>query len=184
MLLVVGGHRRKIGKSAIVSGLIRNLPRAGWTAVKITTHLHTEAPGQEEYLVHEESSSAETDSGRYLDAGAVRSFWVSARPGALSKAMPEIRRLAAESRNTIIESNSILDHIEPDLYLVVVAPGVKDWKDSARRHLERADAFIVVAGEPGAVDDLPLPGDKPRFEVSAPSFESRSLIQFVERRLR
>ena len=39
-LLVVGGHTRNIGKTALVVDLIRAFPEAAWTAVKITQYGH------------------------------------------------------------------------------------------------------------------------------------------------
>ena len=36
MLVVVGGHSRNIGKTSVVSGLIRRLREYHWTALKIT----------------------------------------------------------------------------------------------------------------------------------------------------
>ena len=38
--LVVGGHTRNIGKSALVVDIIRAFPEAAWSAVKITQHGH------------------------------------------------------------------------------------------------------------------------------------------------
>jgi len=37
-LVVVGGQGRKVGKTSVISGLIRGLPTLAWTAVKISHH--------------------------------------------------------------------------------------------------------------------------------------------------
>jgi hypothetical protein len=184
MIVVVGGHSRKIGKSAVVAGLIRALQWANWTAIKVTTHQHEELDLAEELVVMEEHSPTTTDSGRYLAAGAARAYWVAAPHGALAGALPAVKRIIAESRHTIIESNSILDHLCPDLYLAVIDPEVGDWKASARRHLEQADALLVVArGNTPESDELSLPTGCPRFTLMAPAYESDDLIRFVCERL-
>ncbi len=84
--------------------------------------------------------------GRYLAAGAVRSFWVRTRTGDLAVAMPRIRKEIAGAENVVIESNSILRFLRPDLYLSVLDPGVGDFKDSAKYFLDRADAVLVAEG--------------------------------------
>jgi peptide subunit release factor RF-3 len=62
--------------------------------------------------------------------------------------MPGIRKeLAAIEEaggNAILESNSILQFLQPDLYLSVLDAGTADFKESARRYLARADAVLVV----------------------------------------
>ena len=183
MVVVVGGHSRKIGKSSVVAGLIRSLRRAEWTAIKVTAHLHDTDSAEAGFVVHEEESATSTDSGRYHAAGAVRSFWISASRGGMESAAQEVRRLAAAARNTIVESNSILDFIEPDLFLVVIDPTVEDWKDSARRQLKRADALVVVRRNQVAGSGLPLVEDRTQFTVVAPDYESPDLVALVEQRL-
>jgi hypothetical protein len=183
LVVVVGGHSRKIGKSSVVAGLIRPLRRAEWTAIKVTAHLHDADSVEAGFVVHEEAFATSTDSGRYLAAGAVRSFWISASSGAMERAAQEVRRIAAAARNTIIESNSILEFLEPDLFLVVIDPTVEEWKDSARRQLKRADALVVVGPNQAPSSGLPLAGDRIQFTVLAPDYESPDLVALVEQRL-
>ena len=91
MLVVVGGHSRNIGKTAVVAGLIRKLRDRHWTAVKITQYGHGQCsdngkdcgcePEAAEGIEHpfalsEEYEPSKTDSGRFLAAGAERSFWL------------------------------------------------------------------------------------------------------------
>ena len=87
MLLVVGGHSRDIGKTSLMTGLIRNLRSRDWTALKITqygnslcTH-HTgetvcgcEPEDGSEFALSEEYEPNDTDTGRFLKAGAKRSL--------------------------------------------------------------------------------------------------------------
>lgn len=159
MVVVVGGHTRNIGKTSVVCGVIRALPDWNWTAVKITQYgdsicsrdgeaCHCSNPKHPIAISEENGSSPCTDSGRFLASGAFRAFWVRTPAGALNEAMPKIRRLLAESDNTIIESNSILRFLKPDLYAMVLDGSVGDFKPSSLRYLDRADLLVITSATP------------------------------------
>jgi hypothetical protein len=46
--------------------------------------------------------------------------------------MPRIRKILAATQNAIIESNSILRFVKPDLYLTVLDPQTADFKASRK----------------------------------------------------
>ena len=96
--LVVGGHTRSIGKTALVVDLIRAFPGAEWTAVKITQYGHGVCSEHGEpcdcasathpaILDEERDRSGRTDTSRFLVAGARRSFWLRTRQGDLAQGM-------------------------------------------------------------------------------------------------
>src|SRR5260370_34936450 len=96
-LVVVGGHWRNIGKTSIVAGLIAALPQYNWTAMKITQHGHgiCSAVGEpcdcaveydHPYAITEEAAPGDTDSARFLTAGARRAFWLRTAVGPLGGA--------------------------------------------------------------------------------------------------
>src|ERR1700722_6283324 len=129
MLIVVGGHSRNIGKTSVAAGLIRALPEVRWTAVKITQYGHgvcsnhgktcgCEADADHPFALSEEYEPSQTDSGRFLGAGAERAFWLRTRAGELSAAAAPLRKLLAQSENVIAESNSVLELVKPDLFLM------------------------------------------------------------------
>lgn len=179
MILFVGGHGRKTGKTSLVCGLIRALPEAGWTAVKVSRHSHH---GRGGCGIFEQTRIDATDSGRYLAAGAVRSFWVAAEGGATGNLAAELERLLAGAGNAIVESTSLAVWIKPDLFLLIIDPAVSEWKASADASLRLADAFVIV--DRGAATLLrPLPDARPRFLVRPPEFVSKELIHFVSSRL-
>lgn len=189
MILVVGGHSRNIGKTAVMEGILRVLPDFGWNAVKITqfghgvcsSHgeaCHCDDGSDHPYVLSEERTPNLTDSGRYLAAGAVRSFWLRTRQGELAEGLPALRRILSASRNTLIESNSVLNFLRPDLYVFVLDYAVADLKDSARRFLDRADALVTLHEDRSA----PWQGvparwldSKPRFPGAPPSYVSPEL---------
>jgi molybdopterin-guanine dinucleotide biosynthesis protein len=157
-LLVVGGQSRNVGKTALVVDLIRAFPEAAWTAVKITQYGHGIcavngescccAPRDHAVALDVETDpGGRTDTSRMLAAGARRVLWLRTKQGRLAEGLPLLRSELARNRsstpgNLIVESNSLLGFLSPRLYLAVLDPVVADFKDSARRFLDRADAFV------------------------------------------
>jgi len=194
MLVVVGGHSRNIGKTSVVCGIIQRLPELRWTAIKITQYGHGVCSHEGELcecadprhpvaLSEERGNDATTDSGRFLSAGAERALWLRTPAGGLGEALPRLRRAMEGSANAIVESNSLLQFLRPDLCLMVMDGGVADFKPSSRRFLDRADALVVTSGAPLAWADLPpsLYEGKPRFEALAPGYLHDGLISWIAR---
>src|SRR6185437_11376831 len=197
-ILVVGGHSRNIGKTSVVAGLIAALPEMRWTAFKVTQFGHGVCSANGEpcdcetadhtVAVSEERERASgTDSARYLAAGAVRSFWVRTRQGQLAEAMPRIRKELERAENAVIESNSILRFLRPDIYLRVLNPGVEDFKESARLYLDRADAVLVPEGVLGRPEwkgvSLKLVEGTPVLAIRPPMYVTEEVVQFVAERI-
>jgi molybdopterin-guanine dinucleotide biosynthesis protein len=197
-IVVIGGNSRSVGKTSVVAGLIAALPHLRWTAFKVTQFGHgfCTADGQPcqcqtadscVSVSAERQDSTGTDTARFLAAGAARSIWVRTRIGMLSEAMPRIREEIAKSENVILESNSILDYLEPDLYLSVIDPSVADFKESARAHLCRADAVLLSSGSGASLREDPLfawnRDSMPRFDVRAPDYITDEVVDFVRSRL-
>ncbi len=201
-VVVVGGHSRNIGKTSVVAGLIAALPEFRWTAVKITQYGHGICSANGEAcdcatadhtiaVSEERSRESGTDSSRYLAAGAARSWWVRTQQGELHEAMPRVRKILADAEagagNVIVESNSVLRFLRPDLALSVLDPAVEDFKPSALRYLDRVDALVVPAG--AAVEggwrgvSGALVAGKRRFEFRAPEYVTSELVEFVRERL-
>jgi hypothetical protein len=197
-LIVIGGHSRSVGKTSVVAGLIAALPEYNWTALKITQYGHgvCSANGQpchcatddHSWAISEEKDrSGETDTSRFLAAGAVRAWWVRTEQGRLAEAMPMVRRKLAESGYVILESNSILKFVRPDLYLTVLDPATADFKKSAQEFLDRADAVILHenAAKPVAWRDLSLKpvAGRPLFHISPPEYVTPPIVEFVRQKL-
>jgi len=198
-ILVIGGNSRNVGKTSVVAGLIAALPGLHWTALKITHHGHGVCSAKGEacdcatadhsWAVSEEKDrSGESDTSRFLVAGADRSWWVRTRPGHLAEAMPRIREILASTQNAIVESNSILGFIKPDLYLTVLDPRTVDFKTSAQTFLDRADAVLLYAGPDSShptwekVSLKPVIG-RPTFAIHPPNYATPEVVEFVRNRL-
>ena len=195
--VVIGGHSRSVGKTSVVAGLIAALPDFTWTAVKITQYGHGIcsangeacdcATGDHSWAISEEHDrSGDSDTSRFLVAGAARALWVRTEQGRLAEAMPALRVKIADVPNLIIESNSVLKFLRPNLYLSVLDPGTADFKTSARQFLDRADAVILHDGIESptwqAVSLKPVAG-RPVFRVTAPNYVTPQIAEFVRSRL-
>jgi hypothetical protein len=196
-IIVIGGHSRSVGKTSVVAGLISALPEFNWTAVKITQYGHgiCSANGEacdcatadHSWAISEERDrSGDSDTSRFLVAGAVHALWARTEQGRLAEAMPALRQRLEGSWNVIIESNSVLKFLRPDLYLTVLDPGTADFKNSAREFLDRAHAVILHQAPPGAgwqAVSLKPVAERPIFQVSPPPYVSPEIVEFVRTRL-
>jgi hypothetical protein len=169
-IIVVGGSTRGAGKTTLVCGLIAALPEFSWTAVKITRHEH----GYPTPIWEETQPGDDTDTARYLAAGAKRAFLACdsgsdegpehSLPAVLDELWPHFGR----GTNLIFESNSIVHHVRPNVCLMIHA--------SPKRELplpERKPSFIAAVGHADAMvslshadeviqEGLCLPGQPPK----------------------
>jgi hypothetical protein len=198
-LVVVGGHSRSVGKTSVVAGLIAALPEFHWTALKITQFGHgiCSADGKPcdcattddhfKGISDERDPSGDSDTSRFLKAGAARSIWVRTRQGMLGEAMGDIQRRIAGAENVIMESNSIMGFLDPDLYLTVLDAEQEDFKVSANEFLERADALVLhqtdMAPKWKGVSRDRVAG-KPSFLIQPPPYVTREIVEFVRARLK
>lgn len=161
-VIVVGGHTRSIGKTQLVCDIIRAFPQANWIAGKITQYGHGVcaqngrncdcAPDEHICAIEWEAlPESGRDSARFLAAGAKRSFWLRTKQGFLAEGLPLMRAALQEvfadsnleSSSLILESNSLMQFLKPNLYFAVIDPAREDFKDSARAALDRADALVL-----------------------------------------
>jgi molybdopterin-guanine dinucleotide biosynthesis protein len=158
-LVVVGGHTRNIGKTTLAAQIIAAFPQLAWTAMKITQYGHgvcsangepcdCATAGHAIAISEERDAASGTDTSRMLAAGASRVLWVRTQQGELAPAMPRIRKEIAAAGNVLIESNSVLRFLRPGLFVTVLDPSNPDFKPSALRYLDRADAIFVPSGTP------------------------------------
>ena len=174
-IIVVGGSNRGVGKTALVCGLIAALPEFRWTAVKITADDH----GQSKPIWEETTPGEETDTSRYLAAGAVRALLATPPqrghppapdfPPMLSELWPRFGR----GTNLLFESNGIVHHVRPDLCLLIhaspgkgLAPVVR--KPSFTAAVLHADALVTRSSADGVIPEgLSLPAPEPTPTLSA-----------------
>jgi hypothetical protein len=100
--------------------------------------------------------------------------------------MPTLRDRLKSARNVIIESNSVLKFLRPDLYLTILNPATADFKKSAQEFLDRADAVILhhSSTTPSwqSVSLKPV-ADCPVFPIQPPNYVTPQLVDFVRAKI-
>jgi hypothetical protein len=198
-IVVIGGHSRSVGKTSVVAEVISALREFDWTAVKITQYGHGVCSANGEpcdcvtddhswAISEEKGRSGESDTSRFLLAGASRALWVRTEQGRLAEAMPALRKRIEGPINVIVESNSVLKFLRPDLYLTVLDPETEDFKTSAREFLDRASAVILHNGSGSGsfswqnVSLKPV-ADRPIFRITPPPYVTPEIVNFVRTRV-
>jgi hypothetical protein len=192
--IVVGGHSRNVGKTAVAAGLIHAFKNYPWTAIKITSHQHggIRVSGGDDKgdicSIHEEiDSSGASDTSRFLAAGAFRALWVRIRDDFTDTSLQPLLPILQSSTFTIIESNRILRVLHPDVFIMVLKYDVEDFKASARSALRQAHAVVAVNSD----SSLPrwegispeMLSDIPQFAMVDFGIIPSGLLDFVRSRL-
>lgn len=174
-IIVVGGSGRGVGKTTLVCGVIATLPDLQWVAVKITCHEHWTV----EPIWEESEPGNETDTARYLAAGARRAFLLTVpekrdlNETALGSVLGEFFRHAGRGQNVIFESNRVLQHVQPNVCLMVQSDVEAEPKPSFQHAVRFADALVARA-EADGVNGL---GPKQPGNMNRPIFQ---LAQFAQ----
>lgn len=156
--------------------LISSFRQRNWTAVKITPHPHSLDPNQALAMVEETDRSGGTDTSKFLCAGASRALLCETRD--LRQSVPILQREWTAAENVIVESNSLVEFLLPDLYLAVVNRSPEEWKASAKRFFPRAHALVCWDEEPQF--ELPTAlADKPMFVLPRDTEKLLRLAQSV-----
>jgi hypothetical protein len=173
-IIVVGGSGRSAGKTALVCGLMRALPEIPWTAVKITSHAH----GKPAAIWEETTAGQETDTARYLAAGARRALLVTAEDDALDPIVQQILRECPPSAGVIFESNSVLRCLSPDLCLAAASSPWTGQKPSHDLLEQRMDAMVELAGH-----DHVITARKLSFRLASLERISPTMLEWLRERL-
>lgn len=175
-IVIVGGSGRGVGKTALVCGVIAALPDMQWVAVKITSHEHWTV----EPIWEESEPGEETDTARYLAAGARRAFLLTVpekrdlNETVLGRVLGEFFRYAGRGQNVIFESNRVLHHVQPNLCLMVqVDSAASEPKSSFQKAVKYADAMVARA----ETDGLSEPAANGSATAGLPAFH---LTQFSQ----
>jgi hypothetical protein len=154
--ICVAGSASRAGKTAFSTRLLARL--AGWSACKVTTCV-PEADGscargrgeecgvcgrlRRPYEIDEERGAGAADgrdTERLRAAGASRVLWVRTRPEALSQSIRAALETLDGSPGVLLEGNHVLEVLDPDVAVMVLAPG-GSLKKSARDVRDRVDIF-------------------------------------------
>ncbi len=180
-VLAIGGSGKDIGKTSLVCAVIAALREFQWTAVKITGHdyeatgaaVKSAAPNAT--IWQESTPGEETDTGRYLAAGARRALLVSRR--GLDVPIAEIQSALGADRNVIFESNRIVDVLRPDVCLALISDA-SEMKPSFERLLSVADAVVSVGDSTSGV-----PAGMRRFRLESMEQLPAKMVEWLRERL-
>ena len=169
-LIFVGGQTKDVGKTTLACSIIAAFPRFGWTAAKVSTHVHN--PPDCELVRRVEGGSIwretragkSSDTARFLAAGAKRAFLIETSATGMKSACDALLKGRDRQNHVIVESSSAAEFLDPDLFLMLVDSGAASFKKSTIDQLSQADAVI----RRGRQAELPAPirqaiEDKPTF---------------------
>jgi hypothetical protein len=140
--------------------LLRHLP--GWEAIKLTRG-HYRSCGRDPAgccvsdLLRDEpvirsgragNYEVGKDTGNFWDAGASNVHWVIVKDGQVERGINEALA-RVKSEGVLIEGNSFLDYVTPDLAIMCASANGGKVKPSARHALEKSDVLYLssLAGD-------------------------------------
>ncbi len=173
-IIVVGGSGRGAGKTALICGLMRALPEISWTAIKITSHAH----GKSTPIWQETVAGDESDTARYLAAGARRALLVTADDASLGPIVEQILAECPPPAGVIFESNSVLSCLRPDLCLAAASSLKGEHKASYELVEQRMDAMVELAGH-----DHVIEGQRLAFRLASMERISPVMLAWLRERL-
>jgi molybdopterin-guanine dinucleotide biosynthesis protein len=145
-IISVTGAHSGVGKTTLCSILLESLK--GFGAIKFTkTPLYTSVVDDEKIL-----GEKGKDTAIYLESGAEKVLWIQSPGG---KELEDALHIAlagmTEVRGVIVEGNSPLDFLDPQVVIFIIDEEVQ-MKSSALDAVKRAD--IIVMNSETQVKDL------------------------------
>jgi molybdopterin-guanine dinucleotide biosynthesis protein len=169
IVVAVSGFSSNVGKTTLVCELLRQLP--GWEAIKLTRG-HYRSCGREPAvccvsdLIRERpvvlsdrdaNYEAGKDTARFWDAGASNVHWVIVKEDQVEEGIRvALARVRAEG--VVVEGNSFLDYVAPDLAVMCTRSEGGAVKPSARRALTKSHVLYLSS------HDLDGPATRKQFE--------------------
>jgi molybdopterin-guanine dinucleotide biosynthesis protein len=153
-VVAISGFSSNVGKTALMCELLRRLP--GWEAIKLTRG-HYRSCGRDPAgccvsdLIREEPvirSGREAnyqvgkDTGLFWDAGAANVHWVIVTDNQVEQGIKEaLARVKSDA--VLIEGNSFLGYVTPDLAVMCARSEGGKVKPSARDALKQSDLLFL-----------------------------------------
>jgi LAO/AO transport system kinase len=132
--IVVSGERSGIGKTYLAEKLLSCL--CNWSALKVTVSKACGCPNDSScgicrsvkkpfYIVKDEGiiNQSGKDTARLKKAGAKEVIWLKAKPQGLKKGLEKVFSEFSDCGGIVIEGNSVLKFLKPDLNIHVRSRG-------------------------------------------------------------
>jgi molybdopterin-guanine dinucleotide biosynthesis protein len=153
-VVAISGFSSNVGKTTLMCELLRRLP--GWEAIKLTRG-HYRSCGRDpagccvsdllrdEPVIRsgrEANYQVGKDTGLFWDAGASNVHWVIVKDDQVEQGIKNALA-RVETDGVLIEGNSFLDYVTPDLSVMCVRSDGGKVKPSARRALPKSDFLYL-----------------------------------------
>lgn len=133
IIIGIGGSHSKSGKTSLAVALLNRLE--GWGAIKYTkTAIYSSIIDDRDIL-----SVKGKDTRRFLDSGAMAVLWVQSPASELSEVMPLAMDKLSDLEGIIVEGNSAIEFLKPDIIIFITEKDATRIKESGRRIQENAD---------------------------------------------
>ncbi len=156
-LLVVGGSARNVGKTELACRIIKKISTDNDVyALKVSAIFpdegiyhgdHSTEPGDQR-LFEETRYDTTKDTSRMLRAGAKKVFYLRCEDTCILEAFSGFRRQLPANAVIVCESNSLAEHVQPGLLIMVKKDGER-IKQRAKARMKLADLIIVSDGNSG-----------------------------------
>jgi molybdopterin-guanine dinucleotide biosynthesis protein len=153
-IIAVSGFSSNVGKTTLVCELLQRLE--GWEAIKLSRG-HYRSCGKDPLaccvsnLLRDEAvvrSGREAnyergkDTGRFWEVGAANVHWVIVKDDQVEEGIDEALT-RVQGPGVIIEGNSFLQHVDPDLAIMCARSEGGKVKPSARATLAKSDVIYI-----------------------------------------
>jgi len=135
-LIIVAGDGRNSGKTSMCRRIIRESGAPAISAVKICHHFHDPGNGvvlvseNEKFTIYEETNrDTGKDSSEMLQAGADKVFYIQVTDGSTEIAFRKVLDLLPPGKPIICESQSLINHFEPGIFIIMVSEDDSGRKD-------------------------------------------------------
>jgi len=136
-VITVSGAHKGVGKTLLTELLLRNL--TGFAAIKITmTDLQTSVTDDKEEVM-----IPGKDTFRMKRSGAEKVVWVKATEESLQEAMEHALGMVGKPKGLLIEGNSILRYLNPEIAFFVIDSTIDSMKQSRVSALKKADVCVI-----------------------------------------
>ncbi|MFW5979989.1 MAG: molybdopterin-guanine dinucleotide biosynthesis protein MobB [Bacillota bacterium] len=157
--IVVSGQASDTGKTTFIEKSIKNL-KGRVAAIKCSMGKENE----DFFVRKEKNKSDDSDTARYLKAGAVESILISSNLDILADKIDEAENILEEDPEYLIyEGNSILKFVRPQLVIYLKMVG-RETKPSGEFAEKKADIIINMSKKNNKVtyffDDIVFNGEK------------------------
>ena len=148
----IAGAHSKAGKTTLAVALLKHLTsgsnlffnigdpprRKRWGAIKYTKTAFYSSIVDDKAII----SQKDKDTKRFLDAGAGNVLWVQSPPEGLKEVLPIAISRLSHLDGIIIEGNSAIEFLRPDIVIFLLGASIKKIKSSAQTMLSQADIII------------------------------------------